>query len=177
MSTHDEQRMAALTSSLINAGIGSTYHRRSLTEVDPALHEWAVRDAVTAVQEGRGLTLVGTDKAYDGAVLLARAIHLQGLSSLVVPLRRLVKWCEHETPEAETAANVRALFITGFNQEGDSPMLHWQRDDVEELLLDRLDNGRAIFAQGPRGVVRGSWWTDTLVRRIARLNSVMEIKG
>jgi hypothetical protein len=170
--SHAEQRQRAIRASLVNAGIGRAYHERHLSDVAPALVDPA-KD-LARVRSGHGYTLVGTDHAYDAAVVMARALHLQGLPVVIVPLRRLVKWIEHETVEMAWVQSCEALFITGFFDPslGECPLAGWQRHDIEELLNDRIDNGGAFFPQVTRNLERGGWWSDTLIRRIARLNTV-----
>ena len=176
MTDHQDQQLKAVTTSLINAGVGTAFHKRHLGDVAPALVEPAKGPLLTTAREGRGITLVGRDRAYDGAVLLARAMHLQGVGSLVVPLRRLVKWLEHDTEDATRAANVSALFVTNFFDHAvDCPLTGWQLQDVETLFNDRIDNSLANFPQVTCILGRGGWWSDTLVRRLARLNSVQEL--
>jgi hypothetical protein len=172
-SSHASQKAAALWESLSAAGIGRAYHRRSLYEVGhDDLTLWAQTPSLS-IPGGRGWTLIGDDKAYDALMLLARACHIQGYRAFVLTLRQLVKRLEHDTGMEEVHA-AQVLCITGFYdvyQGTDAPLRGWQVQDVESLLLDRLDNGGSICVQSARPLRGdGVWWSNTLLRRLKAVN-------
>ena len=180
MSTdHAFQKKASIADSLIKAGIGSAFHSRSLTEFDPALVEW-VNEKRALASEGKGLSLIGDYNAYQATILLARAMHLKGYHSLVVPLRTLVKWLDYDAEELGQVASVRALFITRFYDvhpgAKESPMKPWEVQNVEDLIFGRLDNQKAVFTQSSLQIVKESWWTSGMVDRLVQVNEKILVK-
>jgi hypothetical protein len=177
--THTKETNDAIASSLLAAGVGTAYHKRNLTMVNPSsLADWARGPARGETAEGIGRTLVGSDTAYDAAMILARGLHVQGIPSFITSLRRLVVWIEHDAPELSKIESARAFFVTGFQQtydKGECPLKGYQIQDVEALLLERMDNNLCVFLHVDKPLGRDSWWSDNLVRRIGRVNQTVVI--
>jgi len=172
MTTHKEQKETALWSSLTHAGIGRSYHRRSLAEIDhQPLMDWAT-DPASAITQGEGWNIHGLTKAYDATILLARAIHIQGQGALVLPLRRIVEWIDHDH-QTDKLFEARGLFVTGFNEthrtEG-YPLTGWQVAGVENMLVERLDDNRSVFLQMEQPIEGESMWTAGFRERINETN-------
>jgi hypothetical protein len=183
MASHAEQRRKGIVLSLENAGIGRAYHSRSLTEYPKTgVGDWIKSgQGKTDVRSGKGRNFIGGGSAaYDLAMLTARGLHLSGVASYIVPLRRLVKWLEAKT-EVEAMENARAseaLFVVDFYQcydKGDCPLTGWQLQDVEVFLGERIDNNRAIFLHSAKPLAKAGWWSGNLVKRVARVNDDVEV--
>lgn len=176
---HARQKKESINDSLTKAGIGSAFHSRSLTEFDPVLVEW-VNNSRALVSEGQGLSLIGDYNAYQATILLARAMHLKGYHSLVVPLRTLVKWLEYDAEELKQVMSVRALFITRFYDmhpgAKEPPMKPWEVQDVEGLIFERMDNSKAVFTQSGLQIVKESWWTPAMVDRLLSVNKKILVR-
>lgn len=168
--SHAEEKQKALWLSLSRANIGTAYHRRSLREVAPAeIIEWAL-DPAEQLAKGRAWTIIGSSvAAYDTTMLLARAMHVQGRGSLVLPVTRAIIWLQ-EDHEVRRMESVSCLFLTAFYENVDSPYTGWQTKQVETLLLERMDNRLPVFLHSPLPLSGATWWSDSLVRRITERN-------
>lgn len=178
---HRRQIDDGVQQSLLRAGIGRAFHRRSLTELPRGeqLAAWVRTEAKADLAAGRGWTVQGTGiGAYDHVVLLARAMHLSGMGVRVVPLRKLLKLIEVEAEDAEELAAAPALFVTDFVQHygrGECPLSGLQLMDVETFLTARLDDGRPFFPQVSRPVEQAGWWSPSLAQRLLGLNRVLQV--
>jgi hypothetical protein len=186
MASHAEQRRKGVVASLENAGIGRSYHNRTLGEFPKhtALMEWVRSgNAKTDVRAGKARTFIGEGAvAYDMAMLTARGLHLSGAPSFVVSLRRLVKWLEvrGEVEGLENARTAEALFVTDFYQvydKGECPLTGWQLQDVEAFLGDRLNDARAVFLHTAKPLAKTGWWSGNFVQRVSRMNVDVEAAG
>jgi hypothetical protein len=184
--SHAEQRRRGVALSLDAAGIGRAYHTTSLAEVPGGVEiaDWIKsRKARADVSAGRGLTFVGAGApAYDLATLTARGLHLTGVASFVVPLRRLVKWLDVRggTEALDAASQAEALFVLDFYQwydKGECPLLGSQLQDVEVFLGDRLAGGRSVFLHSMKPLSQATWWSGSFLQRVARQNTVVEVKS
>lgn len=185
MASHAEQRRKGVIASLENAGIGRSYHNRTLQEFpkNQAVADWIKGgEARKDVRAGKGRNFVGEGAAsYDMAMLTARGLHLSGVSAFVVPLRRLVKWLEVRGGDFEALENARsaeALFVVDFYQvydKGDCPLTGWQLQDVETFLGERLDDTRAVFLHLAKPLAKAGWWSGNFVKRVSRMNQDVEV--
>jgi hypothetical protein len=186
--SHSEQRRRGVALSLENAGIGRAYHSRSLGEATggaiSGLPTWIKSgEAATEVRAGKGVTFIGDGAAaYDLAILTARGLHVTGVSSFAVPLRRLVKWLDVKggTDMLEAANQSEALFVLDFYQcydKGECPLTGWQLQDVEVFLGERIDNDRAVFLHSAKALDKAGWWSSNLLKRVARRNRQIEVHG
>lgn len=168
--SHTEEKARAVWDSLTRAGIGRTYHRRSIAEVgSEALDEW-VRSPLASLRQGEGWTFIGTTEAYDAALLTARGLHIHGHGALVLPLHRLARWVDTEH-ELDRVYNVKSLFVTGFYETVHTPPLTgWQVQGIEEVLEERLDANRSVFIQMEKPFDAEAWWTPRLRERLDNIN-------
>lgn len=175
--THEEQKQRALADSLRSAGIGSAYHRRSLTEKEfpPALFDW-VSSPQEHIAAGRGWTFTGGPASYDAAMLMARGLHIQGLGSLVVPSSRLASWVRADAPDLDRVMEVRALVVTGFYEDyHEPPMQGWVAAGVEEVLTARLDENRTVMLQMGKTFDSDCWWTRNFVSMVTARNRSLQL--
>lgn len=175
MSSHSEQKAKALWDSLSNAGIGRSYHRRSLSEVGSAeLVEW-VTNPFEHLRNGEGWTFIGTTLAYDAAILTARGLHIQGQGALILPLHRLTRWVDTEY-QLDKVQEAKALFVTGFYETVHAPPLTaWQVQGIEEVLDERLDDSRPVFLHMEKRFDGQAWWTQRFRERIENVNRSIEL--
>lgn len=170
--THADQRKKALAQSLRNAGIGTGYHNRSLSE-DPFpqdLFDWT-SDPYADLTAGRGWNFVGGATAYDAAMLTARGLHIQGQGSLVIPCSRLASWVRADAPDLDRVLSVRAVFVTGFYEDHhEPPMQGWVAAGVEEILTERMDNNQSVMLQMGKPLDGDAWWTTRFAGMIANRN-------
>lgn len=179
--SHRRQINDRVGDSLIAAGIGRAYHKRNLSEVahGSTLLAWLQENGKREVREGRGWTIVGGNtNAYDTSLLLARGLHLSGLKTRVVPLRRLVV---HVTEQGELLpeyADADVLFILDFFQQypgNPTPLTGREVQSTEAFLNERLDNLQAVCLHSSKNLVGETWWSQTLLNRLAGLNRKLEV--
>jgi hypothetical protein len=183
-SAHIQQTNDGIAHSLISAGIGRAYHKRSISEVPNGqfFRQWVGEHARDEVSSGRGITIAGSGtNARDAFLLLARAVHLYGLKARVVPLRRLVAQIVHGGELVEQFEECRALFVTDFFQTypgNPVPLTGREVQEVEQFLTDRLDDMHSVFVHVAKPMVGPDvWWSPTFVQRLSGLNRLVEIAG
>jgi hypothetical protein len=171
---HQEQQVAGVRESLTNAGIGPAYHYKTLQEVAPDLVDLVGGPIRDAAKDGRGMVLVGGVQAYDETILIARALHLQGVRSLVTHLSRLIRWSEFDGDEIARVGEAQALFVLKFTSPGECPFTRRECRIIEDLIEARIDNGQAFFAQVGCTLKGSGWWSDEFVERVSRATSLRE---
>lgn len=167
--------------SLLSAGIGRAYHKRQLADVPQGalLLDWLRDSAKREVREGRGWTVIGPHTAaYDTSMLLARALHLSGLKARVVSLRRLVVQVTEQGDLLPEYQEADVLFIMDFFQQyhgNPTPLTGREVQSTEAFLHERMDDLRAVFLHANKNLVGETWWSQTLVNRVAGLNRKLEV--
>lgn len=168
---HDEE----IASGLITAGIGARYHRRSLAEfgeIGGTLAVW-VRDKqhLSDVYAGNGWSFYGGIDSHDLLYVTARACHLTGIGVKVTTLNRLIEAILDDTVRELNAAP--AFFLSGFfNRDFPvCPLTPFQRMKVEDFLMHRVDENRAVFLQSSDQLENCTpWWSSSLLQRVAQVN-------
>lgn len=176
---HQSQKDAGLVKSLLMSGIGKAYHQQKLSGISDTetLVQWVKATPQAELDTGLGWTIVGdTSRAYDVVMLLARALHILGESTLVIALPRLVKWIEVNADELSRARDCKALFITNFVQVyHECPMTGRQIANTEDFLTNRLDNNQSIFPHVVKWPT-DTWWSPTFVHRVSKTNKLFQAR-
>lgn len=180
LDNHKEQINSKISDSLTAAGVGRAYHHRQLSELRDGelLKTWLFQTGRTDVRTGKGWTIIGKGSAaYDTSVLLGRALHLKGLKTRIVPLRKLVSQLTMEDDADYVDCDV--LVVLDFVQvyRGNSAPLTGKEVQVTEQFLNaRLDNYQAVFVHSCTDLDSEiSWWSPTLVKRISDANRVVNV--
>ena len=167
--TQDEE----IASSLVEAGIGSRYHRRTLGEFGAPgemLRAWVAEGHHKAdIHQGIGYHIVGQAKAHDLLVCLARACHLSGSGVRVLTLNKLVEAILDGTI-VEKTTGIRALFLSAYflRDYPANPLTPVQRMKVEDFLMTWIDDERALFVQSTDPIATTvTWWSALSVQRVA----------
>lgn len=169
--------------SLRRAGIGEVYHNKSLTDFGAEgeqLKTW-MNNSKAQVAQGHSVLMTGL-RCRELMMMVARGFHLNGLGVYVTPLVHAAKVLY----DAETREQVKdndILIITGFQQEGESPIKSSVAYGIEDLLNSRSDNGKCTFLTIPIGepghpfdpeAFEDWWWSmdivDTLLDRYELLD-------
>jgi hypothetical protein len=159
-----------ITRNLTDCGVGSSFHKRTLSEVPQGdkLSAWVKDKAKEGIPKGRGITLIGSSlKTRESAILLGRALLLRQFTTHVLSLPRLVKYLEKGGQGGQTWSDIKeaqALVVLGLIQfvgTHDTPLTNWQRMDVEDFLSDRLNRGRAVLPQIESSFAAAKGWYST----------------
>jgi hypothetical protein len=170
-----------LRADLRKIGLGARYHLKKFSDLEPSeavtrTYDWTMTDDFVAeVFGGAAMSLHGDIQAHDLFMVLARATQLRGIKSKVINLSVLVS--EVTGPEISISLlEARALFISPFYRpDYKDPLTSFQKLAVEDFLMDRLDNARAVFTLS-NGTLQESrsWWSSVLVKRLQVTNSELQ---
>lgn len=176
---HRQQRADDTTRAFSARGVGKMYHKRSLLELPRGkeMKAWLETSGLEELRRGRALTVVGSSlKARDAVILMARGCMLKGLDAYVITMPKLVSMMKHNSGDewarirnAEVLAFVGMLHFTGRKE---CPLTPWQTADIEEFLIERLAEARAIipqidvpFSQAP------DWYSPALAEAFSENNT------
>lgn len=161
--------------SLNRAGIGAVYHNKSLDDFGPEgarLKEWMITSRED-VKSGHSVVMTGL-RCRELMMMVARGFHLNGVGVYVTSLVRSGQVLFDPTIREQVAEN-HILIITGFQQEGESPLKASLAYGIEDLLNDRSDRGKCTFLTIPMGepnnpfdpeAFEGWWWSMDIVDTI-----------
>lgn len=168
--------------SLIEAGIGRAYHDRTLSDLGDhgvTAKEWLDTVGKSDVRSGRGWNIIGaTARAYDTTMVLARGVHLKGIDTRIVSLRRLIGQIMNDGDLLPELYSTRALFVLDFIQVypgNDNPMTGREVQEVESFLLERLDANEAVFLHAAVPLTTATWWSASFLQRVAETNRLLEV--
>lgn len=180
LENHKEQINAKIADSLAAAGVGKAYHHRQLSELADGelLKTWLFQAGRIDVRTGKGWTILGKgSKAYDTAILLGRALHLKGLKTRIVPLRKLVS--QLSLDDEADYADCDVLVVLDFVQQyrgNPAPLTGKEVQVTEQFLNARLDNYQSVFVHSAVELEsESSWWSPTLIKRISDANRVVNV--
>lgn len=169
--------------SLQRAGLGTRYMARSLTEFGDAgagQRLW-LRDQAgkTEITTGLGRSVYGdTANTHDFFMVLARACHIGGIRVKIVSLSTLIREVSGHDIDDEIIS-APALFLHPFYDPTykELPMTMFQRLACEDVLVERLDNGKAVFTLSRDRLAKANaWWSDALIGRIVASNLEIGVK-
>lgn len=173
--THSEQRSEDAIQALADAGIGRSFHNRSLEELGEtgaALKKFIIDHALRIRDEGLGFDFRGaTPKATEIVMLTARAMLFVGLTTRVVPLVRLPKLLAEN--EAELRA-IRHLVIRDFETGHENPLRSYEIALVEAFIEDRVTDNRAVTVTR-RAAEPVGWWDGLIEQTLEQHNRVVRI--
>jgi hypothetical protein len=158
--------------SLIDAGIGKTFHQRSLTEtpLGESIRQWLVTEGRTTMQAGCGLSVLGFN-TRDTFILAARACHLSGIPVQVSSVSRLIALIDDDAETLAKARDCAALFVTSFFDPGKDrscPYSGWQVRRLLDLFHLRMDNQRSVCLHLSLPVEQSiEWYGDDFLQRVA----------
>lgn len=181
-SEHARQIEVGRAESLNLAGIGRSYHNRSLADLPkgPDLVNWFVERGRSDLAQGKGWNIVGeTGEARDTFMLLARGIHIKGFKVRQVPLRKLIANIVNETDMTEDLTLAPVLFISGFYSpmpHHPTPMSPLEAHVVEAFIMERLDNNGPVCVQSTVRIPQAAWWSKALTTRLTEMNTTMVIQ-
>ena len=167
------------------AGLGKRYFDRSLSEfgeLGAGLNIWInTPEGRKELRNGFGRSIYGEGiVAHDLFMVLARGCHARGCNSKIISLSVLIKQLDSDNidPLLETAD---ALFVYPFYDPdlGDiSPMTSPQRLAVEDLLIERMDNARAVFTLSRAPLAKATaWWSKSLISRLDANNLEIGVRA
>ncbi len=156
-------------------GIGASYQAMKFSDVPrgDALRVALADQVLPGLGSGKGITFVGeTSRTEDAMLVAAKALHVCGVSVKVCGLVQFSSSLRDTDARADD--EVAALFIKGFSDKGECPLLPYQRAMVEEELLDRLANARSVFPWVLSE--KCLWWRPVVQERIAEHNVMFKCR-
>ena len=133
--------------SLLEAGIGKRFHDLSLNDVEHGKGMLAyLTQHGKAFRSGRSVAFHGVG-ATDAILMLARALHVNGIGCRVVPLVRLRQFISSpEFREAVDDADVLVILNAQDTRRG-NPLHDSVAAEVEYQIRRRVENNRAVIMQ------------------------------
>ena len=154
--------------SLTEAGIGSRYHDKKLTEIGNdgkelwnKLHGSLRRH----VKSGSFLSMEGYER--ETIMTFAKTLHINGVGVQNMAVSKL--WTIMQHPSSERWENVRdapMLILNPAQAERDCPLVGWQMDIVEEYLLSRLEARKSLTFALSNPLSADGWWSAEFIRSV-----------
>lgn len=181
------EQEAAVQRSMQRAGIAQRYAAgRSLKEFGKPGQN--VIDLIRAqnfhgfIKDGGGFSITGKDpnKAYEFAVMTARAMRIALIDVRVVSLITLLDYLDNSDPEDyqpqtherfQNESAIQGFMIPRFAEPMDSlPLKRADFYKIENYLYGRMEEGFSVSVQYSGNLDKSGWWSGYFVSRLQSQN-------